>query len=179
MFLHLGRAAVLGKLRQKPAALSINSILDGVSENVRRAVVLILTAARCCRLANDQVVLTPDLGSAVYTTQFVDGFCEINGHSLRHASLCIHISTSIFSMTKGPPSRPLSPPGNPAPSSGASWAPASATCLVSLAEFLSAYPTAGGQYQRAAIVSFNSASRAVGYVTGWPGCLVCSRAPLH
>ncbi|KAK9438645.1 Amino acid/polyamine transporter I [Metarhizium brunneum] len=68
-------------------------------------------------------------------------------------------------MTKGPPSRPLSPPGNPAPSSGASWAPASATCLVSLAEFLSAYPTAGGQYQRAAIVSFNSASRAVGYVT--------------
>lgn len=37
----------------------------------------------------------------------------------------------------------------------------------SLAEFLSAYPTAGGQYHWAAIVSWKSVSRGVSYVTGW------------
>ncbi|QUC20576.1 uncharacterized protein UV8b_04817 [Ustilaginoidea virens] len=41
-------------------------------------------------------------------------------------------------------------------------------CLAaSLAEFLSAYPTAGGQYHWAAIVSWRRASRSVGYITGW------------
>jgi len=41
-------------------------------------------------------------------------------------------------------------------------------CLAaSLAEFLSAYPTAGGQYHWAAIVSWKSSSRAISYVTGW------------
>lgn len=37
----------------------------------------------------------------------------------------------------------------------------------SLAEFLSAYPTAGGQYHWADIVSWRRVSRGVGYVTGW------------
>lgn len=37
----------------------------------------------------------------------------------------------------------------------------------SLAEFLSAYPTAGGQYHWAAIVSWKRVSRGVSYVTGW------------
>ncbi|KAJ6783030.1 hypothetical protein PWT90_01852 [Aphanocladium album] len=37
----------------------------------------------------------------------------------------------------------------------------------SLAEFLSAYPTAGGQYHWAAIVSWRSVSCGVSYVTGW------------
>lgn len=37
----------------------------------------------------------------------------------------------------------------------------------SLAEFLSAYPTAGGQYHWAAIVSWKSVSCGVSYVTGW------------
>lgn len=41
-------------------------------------------------------------------------------------------------------------------------------CLAaSLAEFLSAYPTAGGQYHWAAIVSWKSSSRVISYVTGW------------
>ncbi|OAA34854.1 Amino acid/polyamine transporter I [Metarhizium rileyi] len=41
-------------------------------------------------------------------------------------------------------------------------------CLAaSLAEFLSAYPTAGGQYHWAAIISWKSSSRAISYVTGW------------
>ncbi|KAG6000255.1 hypothetical protein E4U21_005632 [Claviceps maximensis] len=41
-------------------------------------------------------------------------------------------------------------------------------CLAaSLAEFLSAYPTAGGQYHWAAIVSWKSSSRAISYTTGW------------
>ncbi|PKK48726.1 hypothetical protein CI102_6930 [Trichoderma harzianum] len=37
----------------------------------------------------------------------------------------------------------------------------------SLAEFLSAYPTAGGQYHWAAIVSWKRWSRGISYVTGW------------
>lgn len=37
----------------------------------------------------------------------------------------------------------------------------------SLAEFLSAYPTAGGQYHWAAVVSWKRVSRGVSYVTGW------------
>ena len=37
----------------------------------------------------------------------------------------------------------------------------------SLAEFLSAYPTAGGQYHWAAIVSWKGASRGISYATGW------------
>ncbi|KAI5460567.1 amino acid/polyamine transporter I [Mariannaea sp. PMI_226] len=41
-------------------------------------------------------------------------------------------------------------------------------CLASaLAEFLSAYPTAGGQYHWAAIVSWPAYSRGISYVTGW------------
>lgn len=41
-------------------------------------------------------------------------------------------------------------------------------CLAaSLAEFLSAYPTAGGQYHWAAIVSWKSSSRGISYITGW------------
>lgn len=41
-------------------------------------------------------------------------------------------------------------------------------CLAaSLAEFLSAYPTAGGQYHWAAIISWKNSSRAISYVTGW------------
>lgn len=41
-------------------------------------------------------------------------------------------------------------------------------CLAaSLAEFLSAYPTAGGQYHWAAIVSWQGSSRALSYITGW------------
>lgn len=41
-------------------------------------------------------------------------------------------------------------------------------CLAaSLAEFLSAYPTAGGQYHWAAIISWKRSSRAISYVTGW------------
>ncbi|KAG8415736.1 hypothetical protein J3458_009559 [Metarhizium acridum] len=38
---------------------------------------------------------------------------------------------------------------------------------VSLAEFLSAYPTAGGQYHWAAVASWKSTRRAVSYITGW------------
>ncbi len=37
----------------------------------------------------------------------------------------------------------------------------------SLAEFLSAFPTAGGQYHWAAIVAWPKASRALSYTTGW------------
>ncbi|KAG5965370.1 hypothetical protein E4U58_002869 [Claviceps cyperi] len=41
-------------------------------------------------------------------------------------------------------------------------------CLAaSPAEFLSAYPTAGGQYHWAAIVSWKSSSRGISYITGW------------
>ncbi|KAK0718515.1 amino acid/polyamine transporter I [Lasiosphaeria miniovina] len=41
-------------------------------------------------------------------------------------------------------------------------------CLAaSLAEFLSAYPTAGGQYHWAAIVSWKGWSRGISYCTGW------------
>lgn len=40
-------------------------------------------------------------------------------------------------------------------------------CGVSLAEFLSAYPTAGGQYHWAAVASWKSTRRAVSYITGW------------
>lgn len=41
-------------------------------------------------------------------------------------------------------------------------------CLAaSLAEFLSAFPTAGGQYHWAAIVAWERSSRAISYVTGW------------
>ncbi|ORY59480.1 amino acid/polyamine transporter I [Pseudomassariella vexata] len=41
-------------------------------------------------------------------------------------------------------------------------------CLAaSLAEFLSSYPTAGGQYHWAAIVSSSRWSRGISYVTGW------------
>lgn len=41
-------------------------------------------------------------------------------------------------------------------------------CLAaSLAEFLSAYPTAGGQYHWAAIISWPRWSRGISYVTGW------------
>ncbi|CAM1510830.1 Fc.00g083430.m01.CDS01 [Cosmosporella sp. VM-42] len=41
-------------------------------------------------------------------------------------------------------------------------------CLAaSLAEFLSAYPTAGGQYHWAAIVAWPRFSRGISYVTGW------------
>ena len=41
-------------------------------------------------------------------------------------------------------------------------------CLsASLAEFLSAYPTAGGQYHWAAIVAWPGTSRAISYATGW------------
>ncbi|KAL6908747.1 amino acid/polyamine transporter I [Trichoderma evansii] len=41
------------------------------------------------------------------------------------------------------------------------------TQAVSLAEFLSAYPTAGGQYHWAAIVSWPKYSRGISYATGW------------
>lgn len=37
----------------------------------------------------------------------------------------------------------------------------------SLAEFLSAYPTAGGQYHWAAIIAWKGSSRAISYTTGW------------
>ncbi|PFH57108.1 hypothetical protein XA68_15500 [Ophiocordyceps unilateralis] len=41
-------------------------------------------------------------------------------------------------------------------------------CLAaSMAEFLSAYPTAGGQYHWAAIIAGRRAGRAIGFVTGW------------
>ncbi|PSR82853.1 amino acid/polyamine transporter I [Coniella lustricola] len=41
-------------------------------------------------------------------------------------------------------------------------------CLAaSLAEFLSAYPTAGGQYHWAAIISWKRFARAISYCTGW------------
>ncbi|KAL7622654.1 hypothetical protein AAE478_008167 [Parahypoxylon ruwenzoriense] len=41
-------------------------------------------------------------------------------------------------------------------------------CLAaSLAEFLSAYPTAGGQYHWAAIIAWKRWSRGISYVTGW------------
>ncbi|CAJ2504659.1 Uu.00g120530.m01.CDS01 [Anthostomella pinea] len=41
-------------------------------------------------------------------------------------------------------------------------------CLAaSLAEFLSAFPTAGGQYHWAAIISWKKWSRGISYVTGW------------
>ena len=41
-------------------------------------------------------------------------------------------------------------------------------CLAaSLAEFLSAYPTAGGQYHWAAIISWKRFSPAISYTTGW------------
>ena len=40
-------------------------------------------------------------------------------------------------------------------------------CGVSLAEFLSAFPTAGGQYHWAAVASWKSTRRAVSYITGW------------
>lgn len=40
-------------------------------------------------------------------------------------------------------------------------------CGASLSEFLSAYPTAGGQYQWAAVASWKSSKRAVSYITGW------------
>ncbi|KAI1490938.1 amino acid/polyamine transporter I [Biscogniauxia mediterranea] len=41
-------------------------------------------------------------------------------------------------------------------------------CLAaSLAEFLSAYPTAGGQYHWAAIIAWKGWSRSISYVTGW------------
>lgn len=41
-------------------------------------------------------------------------------------------------------------------------------CLAaSLAEFISAYPTAGGQYHWAAIIAWPSWSRGISYVTGW------------
>ncbi|KAK7734304.1 polyamine transporter tpo5 [Cytospora paraplurivora] len=41
-------------------------------------------------------------------------------------------------------------------------------CLAaSLAEFLSAYPTAGGQYHWVAIISWKRFSRAISYSTGW------------
>ncbi|KAI1855229.1 hypothetical protein JX265_006630 [Neoarthrinium moseri] len=41
-------------------------------------------------------------------------------------------------------------------------------CLAaSLAEFLSAYPTAGGQYHWAAIISWKPWARGISYITGW------------
>lgn len=41
-------------------------------------------------------------------------------------------------------------------------------CLAaSLAEFLSAYPTAGGQYHWAAIVSWKQWARSISFITGW------------
>lgn len=40
-------------------------------------------------------------------------------------------------------------------------------CGLSLAEFLSAYPTAGGQYHWAAVASWKSTRRGVSYITGW------------
>ena len=40
-------------------------------------------------------------------------------------------------------------------------------CGLSLAEFLSAFPTAGGQYHWAAIASWKSTRRVVSYITGW------------
>lgn len=41
-------------------------------------------------------------------------------------------------------------------------------CLAgSMAEFISAYPTAGGQYHWAAIISWKRYSRAISWVTGW------------
>ncbi|OAA57519.1 gaba permease [Niveomyces insectorum RCEF 264] len=52
-------------------------------------------------------------------------------------------------------------------------------CLAaSLAEFLSAYPTAGGQYHWAAMISWPWAARAISFVTGWinVGAWVCLTA---
>ncbi|KAL1904481.1 hypothetical protein Sste5344_009828 [Sporothrix stenoceras] len=52
-------------------------------------------------------------------------------------------------------------------------------CLAaSLAEFVSAYPTAGGQYHWAAMISWPSASRAISFITGWinVGAWVCLTA---
>ncbi|KAI1822927.1 amino acid/polyamine transporter I [Xylaria intraflava] len=49
-------------------------------------------------------------------------------------------------------------------------------CLAaSLAEFLSAYPTAGGQYHWAAIISWPYSQRAISFITGWinVGAWVC------
>lgn len=40
-------------------------------------------------------------------------------------------------------------------------------CGLSLCEFLSAYPTAGGQYHWAAVASWKPAKRAISYITGW------------
>lgn len=52
-------------------------------------------------------------------------------------------------------------------------------CLAaSLAEFVSAYPTAGGQYHWAAMISWPSTSRAISFITGWinVGAWVCLTA---
>ncbi|KAI2629477.1 gaba permease [Xylaria nigripes] len=52
-------------------------------------------------------------------------------------------------------------------------------CLAaSLAEFLSAYPTAGGQYHWAAIISWPWSKRAISFITGWinVGAWVCLTA---
>lgn len=61
------------------------------------------------------------------------------------------------------------PSGGP---SAATWGMAVAgifnmACGVSLGEFLSAYPTAGGQYHWAAAASWKSTKRGVSYITGW------------
>ena len=52
-------------------------------------------------------------------------------------------------------------------------------CLAaSLAEFVSAYPTAGGQYHWVAMISWPSTSRAISFITGWinVGAWVCLTA---
>ena len=41
------------------------------------------------------------------------------------------------------------------------------TLAASMAEFISAYPTAGGQYHWAAIISWKRWSRSISWVTGW------------
>jgi amino acid permease (GABA permease) len=56
-------------------------------------------------------------------------------------------------------------------------------CLAaSLGEFLSAYPTAGGQYRWAMTVSWPSISRGLGFVTGWLNvggwCTLAATGPL-
>lgn len=61
------------------------------------------------------------------------------------------------------------PSGGP---SAATWGMAVAgimnmACGVSLAEFMSAYPTAGGQYHWVAAVSWKSTKRGASYITGW------------
>ncbi|POR38559.1 Choline transport protein [Tolypocladium paradoxum] len=77
------------------------------------------------------------------------------------------------SSTPGPPSPPPStspcPPAAPAPSLwGLMVGGVCNLCLAaSLAEFLSAYPTAGGQYYWAAVISWEGLSRAISYVAGW------------